>query len=438
MLRERIARTLLRSRLPGLDQLAAIYDRTFDPAAVARLQTDRFNRHWQRASREVPFYSEWRREHCLPDRIANIDELADFPVLTKRGLSERRALVARTPGVERHTLTGGTSGISTAFPMNAGDARTAWTNTHLGRLWNGIAPGERLFMIWGHSHLFAGRGAWIKQLRRRAKDWAANIDRMSAYNLSDRELDKIAAGIRATRPRYVIGYGSCLAQLAHHLHDAGRDLSSVGVRRVVNTSETMPPSDAPHLAAAFGCPVINEYGMAEAGVIGYSVGGLYPVRVFWHDFAVRLKDRRILVTTLGDRCFPLIQYDTEDISDDAMPPTGSVLEMRSLMGKARDIFSLRDAAGCSHDVSVVLFDHVLKQVPELRSLHYTLRADGGLRIDYTAEGPPLAEATLQVRFADGLAQEGIAICPESAQFHRLDTPLQTVAGKRVTLMRERT
>lgn len=436
MLRERIAKRLLRDRVPALERLAARYEAAADPAEIARLQTERFNAHWQRAWRDVPFYTEWKAEHGLPDRIGYIDELAGFPVLTKVVLSERRTLMERTPGTERYTLTGGTSGISTAFPMNGDDARASWINTHLGRRWNGIAPGDRLFMIWGHSHLFSGRGAWRKQIKRKAKDWAANIDRMSAYNLSARELDAIAAGIRAARPAYVIGYGSCLAQLAHHLRDAGRDLRDDGVRRVVNTSETMPPADAPGVEAVFGCPVINEYGMAEAGVIGYSAGLLYPVRVFWHDFAVRIADRRILLSTLGARCFPLINYDTEDLSDDPMPASGSVLELHSLLGKARDIFTLCDISGGEHAVSVVLFDHVLKQVPELRSLHYTLRADGGVRVDYTAEGAPLDPARLRAGFAEGLLQEGIRIDPDMTEFHRLDVPLQTQAGKRLTLRRE--
>ncbi len=435
-MRERIAKYLLRNRVPALDKLTRAYEAPSDAAAIARVQLDRFNSHWQRAWREVPFYTEWKREYRLPEVLTDINQLGDFPVLTKPVLSERRELMDRTPGTERYTLTGGTSGVSTAFPMNGDDAKASWTNTHLGRRWNGIEPGDRLFMIWGHSHLFSGKGAWKKQIKRQAKDWAANIDRMSAYNLSAPELDQIARGIRAARPAYVIGYGSCLAQLCHHLRDKGETLSGAGVVRAVNTSETMPAADAPLVQEIFGCPVINEYGMAEAGVIGYSRGALYPVSVFWHDFIVRLENRLILLTTLGARCFPLINYDTEDLSDDPMPDTGSVIEMGSLLGKARDIFTLRDAAGAEHAVSVVLFDHVLKQISQLRSLHYTLRADGGVRVDYTAEGAPLDGSDLQIRFAEGLAQEGIRIDPAMTEFHLLDAPLQTQAGKRVTLKRE--
>lgn len=426
----------MRSRVPALDALTSIYEATSDPAAIARMQLDRFNTHWQHAWTNVPFYKAWKTEHRLPDKIDDLNQLAYFPVLTKSVLSERRDLIDRTPGIHRRTLTGGTSGVSTAFPMNEGDASSSWTNTHLGRRWNEIEPDDLLFMIWGHSHLFSGKGAWRKQLTRRAKDLAANIHRMSAYNMSGPEMDKIAAAIRAKRPSYVIGYGSCLAQLCHHLRGSDQHLQDAGVCRIVNTSETMPADDAPLVESIFGCPVINEYGMAEAGVIGYSRGALYPISLFWNDYIVRLVNRRIVLSTLGKRCFPLINYDTEDLSDDPMPESGTVLELRSLLGKARDIFTLCDISGSEHTVSVVLFDHIFKQISELRSLHYTLRADGGVRVDYTAEGALLDPVQLRANFADGLLKEGIRIDPGMTEFNHLDAPLQTQAGKRVTLRRE--
>lgn len=435
-MRSLIAKRLLQSRVPALLEHVQTYAEFEDVKAITQIQCDSFNAHWENAWRNIPFYAAWKAEYKLPERIGGVQDLADFPILTKSVLSDRRSLVVRTPGIERYTLTGGTSGVSTAFPMNSDDAKTSWTNTHLGRHWNGIGPGDRLFMIWGHSHLFSGRGAWRKQFMRQLKDWAANIDRKSAYNLSATELEMMATSINRARPMYVIGYGSCLAQLSYYLKDQGRDLTSAGVHRVVNTSETMVVADVPHVEDAFGCPVVNEYGSAEAGVIGYSEGSLYPVKIFWNDFIVRLVDRRIVLTTLGDRCFPLINYDTEDLSDDLAPEAGSALELQSLLGKAREIFTIRDVAGQEHDVSVVLFDHVLKQIPQVRSLHYTLQHDGRLKINYTSDGPPLNDFELWNILGQGLAREGITITPEMVVFSHLDLPLQTKAGKRLKVKYE--
>lgn len=435
-MRRFIAKKLLQPRLPALDSLIKTYAQFEDVKDITRIQCESFNAHWENAWRNIPFYTSWKNEHKLPEQIRCVKDLADFPILTKSALLDQNHLVERTPGIEGYTLTGGTSGASTAFPMNKEDAKRSWTNTHLGRHWNGINPGDRLFMIWGHSHLFSGKGARRKQFLRQLKDWAVNIDRMSAYNLSTKQLSIIADNIDRAGPTYVIGYGSCLVQLSHFLSDHGRVLSGTGIRRVVNTSESMAIADVKHIENVFGCPLINEYGSAEAGVIGYSEGLLYPVKLFWYDFITRFVDRRIVLTTLRDRCFPLINYDTEDLCDDPMPESGSVLMLHSLLGKARDIFTIQDVQGKNHNVSVVLFDHILKQIRHIRTLHYTLRIHGDVEINYTADEETMPNSDLQKFFMNGLAKEGIIISKKMVSFNRLSVPMQTIAGKRVTLKRD--
>ena len=437
-MRDLLARCLLSHRFSALQALAQSYSDNIDPEGIAQIQLKRFNIHWENAWRNIPFYMAWKQEFGLPDQIDDIRALADFPVLTKSVLYDRRDLVERTPFSSRRTLTGGTSGVSTSFPMNNQDAFSSWLNTHLGRYWNNILPDDRLFMIWGHSHLFSGKGARLKQIKRRFKDWVVNIDRASAYNLTNCSLDVISKKILSSRPSYVIAYGSCLAELSHYLEHQACDLNSAGVRRVVNTSETISTQDADSVARVFGCPVINEYGMAEAGVIGYSVASLYPIKIFWRDFIITTSESRLLLTSIGNRCFPLINYETGDSCDDITPEFGSILELHSLKGKSRDVFSICDVEGRCHDVSVVLFDHILKQVEGLRSLHYTLLCDGRIKIEYTSNGLPLSETELHFCFASGLAQEGIVISPQSISFNRIEAPLQTVAGKRITLRREKT
>ena len=427
---------VIAGRMRKLAELRVLYESVSDPAATASRQLERFNAQWRRAWTTVPFYQNWRRVHQLPERIGCLTDLAKFPILTKQMISDERDLVATSPGVERFTLTGGTSGVSTPFPMSSNDADASWINTHIGRSWNGLQPGDRLLMIWGHSHLFSGKGAAIKQAKRRIKDRLNNITRVSAYNLDDNRLEYIAGEIRRFKPRYVIGYGSCLARLCGYLAAKKRNLRDARVVRVVNTSETLDATDADMVSNLFDCPVINEYGMAEAGVIGYSSGELYPVRVLWNDYIVRTDNRRLIVTTIGSRCFPLINYDTEDLCGDELPETGSHLLLDSLLGKARDTFKIVDAHGRQHEVSVVLFDHILKQIDPLRSLHYELESDGGVHVSYTSEEGQLSDELLKERFMAGLLQEGIEFDPAKLSYTWLAKPLQTTAGKRKALARQ--
>ncbi len=97
------------------------------------IQLNKFNIIWRNSYENIPFYKNWKEKHNLPNKIYNLSQLEDFPVLTKKIISDNRNLVFKTPGIKRQTLTGGTSGIATPFPMNLSDADSAWINTFTGR-----------------------------------------------------------------------------------------------------------------------------------------------------------------------------------------------------------------------------------------------------------------------------------------------------------------
>ena len=428
-----LTRMLLSGRIARLERLAGIYEQVVDPEVIAAEQLARFNTQWDHAWRNIPFYRHWRTSHGIPDRIDRLDQLAAFPVLTKAALSEARELVLRTPGSTRFSSTGGTTGASMIFPMGSADAETAWANTHLGRRWNGISPGDTLFMIWGHSHLFSGRAGRLKHVARQLKDQLLGITRVSAYSLGPDELAEIYTLIRRTKPRYVIGYASSIIQLCTYLQEQGKTLSDVGIHRVISTSEPLDPLDVPAVESIFGCPVANEYGMTEAGVIGYSVGGLFPIRIFWRDYTVHSEKNRLIVSTLGGRCFPLINYDTEDYCAEETPDNGTLLTLNALQGRVFDIFAIRDRDGKLRPVSVVIFDHILKQFPAVRTLHYAVTPAGEAVVSYTSADGPLPTEALQKHLVSGLAKDGIQVRQGDVEFIWLSAPLQTAAGKRRAL-----
>lgn len=431
-----LAKLLLARRFAELKRRVDFYSSVHSADQIRAIQLDRFNQSWKRCIETIPFYREWRKKYRLPGEIQALDDIDEFPILTKKIISEESDLIAQSPGKKWNTLTGGTSGLSTAFPMGDSDADAAWVNTHVGRAWNSLQPGDRLFMIWGHSHLFSGPGAGFKQFKRKLKDKLNNIKRVSAYNLDESRLEAIASELLKDRPAYVIGYGSCLGQLCGYLRAQGRTLIGAEVKRVVNTSETLEESKAAVISSIFGCPVINEYGMAEAGVIGYSSGSLYPIRVFWNDYVVRSIDRRLIVTTIGRRCFPLINYDPEDLSSDVTPESGSITSITNLQGKVRDIFEIEDLHGNKHEVSVIIFDHIFKQIESLALLHYELTEKGDILIKYTSNSGKLNHDQLRDHFGSEMKKEGIEIDKFRVGFEWLELPLQTTAGKRLSFVRK--
>ena len=427
---------LFHKRLKNLESDVVFYSGKddYNDEKISLLQVNKFNKVWKKAYKNIPFYIEWKAKYALPDLIENLSELKNFPILTKKDISDNRNLIAKTPSKTRETLTGGTSGISTPFPMNNNDANTAWVNTFTGRVMNGIKPRSKLFMIWGHSHLFQGKKGWVKRIKRIAADKLNNINRVSAYDLSDKNLKHITKKLVHIKPDYVIGYGSCLVALANYCTQNGINIKSAGVKRVINTSETISIDDAKSVSEIFNSTVINEYGMAEAGVIGYSISSLYPIKIFYKDFIARAHNQNLIITTIGQRCFPLINYDTEDLL--SKESKGFLFELNNLGGKARDIFNLLDIHGKTNQTSVIILDHIFKQIDCLRSLHYKIEKDHNLCIYYSYFNEAPSQSMLMKTLKNGLLIEGIEIDPKLIKFSETSVPIKTLAGKRKAFIKD--
>lgn len=424
---------LFSNRIASLKQSIEFYsnDNNFCKDKAEDIQVSNFNNIWKNAYTNIPFYKSWKEKHKLPDEIDHISQLKEFPILTKKIISDNRKQILNSPNSERETLTGGTSGISTPFPMNSDDANTAWVNTFTGRYLNGIKPRSKLLMIWGHSHLFNGKGAYFKHLKRYIADRLNRIYRTSAYDLSDKNLKFISHQIFKKKPEYIIGYGSCLVAFANYCLENNINFKDANIKRIVNTSETITQYDANKISRLFMAPVINEYGMAEAGVIGYSVSSLFPIKIFFKEFIVRVHNNKIIITTIGKKCFPLINYDTEDLSieDD----NDSLYEFSNLGGKERDIINFIDKNKKEFQISVIILDHIFKQVNSIRSLHYKTE-NNLLNIYFSYFGNRPSEESLFSVLQKGLALQGINIEFSNVKFHQLEEPIKTFAGKRKAVL----
>lgn len=422
---------LLRNRSHDLDALEQNYARNTKLADVKQYQLEKFNQIWKFSQKSIPFYKMWQAKFDLPNKIDSIRTLNSFPLLTKKHINEYEDLIQETPDISRYTLTGGSSGLTTKFPMNAFDAKSAWLNTHLGRRWNNIEYNDKLFMIWGHSHLFSGRYARLKQAKRKFKDFILGIKRVSAYDMSLKNLENIYLNICQYSPNYIIGYGSCLTLLANYIEKSGYNNLPGNLKCIVNTSEPIVEIDAALLTKIFSCPVINEYGMAEAGVIGYSILQRSPIHIMWRDYILSRKNQELILTTIGERCFPLINYSTEDYSDGI--DEDSMTKLDAVEGKVRAVMTISIKKSRKAQISVVLLDHILKQIPAISQIHYEQVSDGKVKVMYTCS-EQIKDADIFEYLKQNLAKEGMDILPDTFIFHNIQSSLTTIAGKRVVII----
>jgi phenylacetate-coenzyme A ligase PaaK-like adenylate-forming protein len=108
----------------------------------------------------------------LPDQLARIDDLNEFPVLRDTDIEEGLGSIAEDAAPCRLVFTGGSSGQTRLFPRGKEDYGLLYANVYLGRSWAGIRPGDNIVSIWGHEHLFgAGVVGQLRKATRQAKDW---------------------------------------------------------------------------------------------------------------------------------------------------------------------------------------------------------------------------------------------------------------------------
>ena len=176
-----------------------------------------------------------------------------------------------------------------------------------------MAQGGRAALIAATGDHFASIASW-ERVCRAAPGLAAKGFSILA------PIDEIVSDLNAFAPAFVASYPTMLALLAE-ARTAGR--LTIRPSLVWSGGETLSAPAHRALQAAFGCPVVNEYGASECLSIAFSCGeGTLHVNADWAIVeAVDAQHRpvppgtashTVLVTNLANRTQPIIRYDLGD------------------------------------------------------------------------------------------------------------------------------
>ena len=423
-----VASRVFRPRLSVLRQKANLWQQVQTPEAKVQYQLKAFNAEWQRAVRSHPFYEWWAAEHGLPPSVSSIDDVAGFPVLTKRVLQMESDRVTNFGTLNRFVSTGGTTGQPLRVPTSSDDADRAWANMYLGRSWWGVEPFDHQLMVWGHAALFgAGCRRMVIAAQRAAADRMLNIRRLNAYNVTAAAVDESLRSIGTRQPAFVYGYTSAIFMLAKRALERGISPVGAAPKVVIVTSESVSPSDVEVIEQAFAAPVAIEYGAVETGVLSYSATSAEQA-VFWDDFLITNVAGEIRVTTTAARTFPLINYELGDVVEPSVTHNGSVLSLRRVSGRTQDVLQIPVESG-SEPVNALLLLHITKAFPGLLSMRFDDR-DDQLLIEVLGATPVDVDGARSHVVAE-LAREGLAVDASRVIVRQVDSELTTMAGKRV-------
>lgn len=306
---------------PAVARLEKEYSRFNENGEIEKYQIKSFNRQWATVKHTVPYYRDLSLSRNLPDSFESLEQVVEnLPVMTKaiiRDQGQRLFSSEKKPDYWRRT--GGTTAEPVKIPSWKSEVICTTPDFWLGRRWYGIKPSDRLFLIWGHSHLLRGglRG-WFNGKKRFIKDKLHGYCRYPAYNMSEESMRLAAQKLRAFEPNYIIGYSVALDHFVRVNEDLAPSFKSLKLHAVIGTAESFPRQDSKEKTSeVFGCPVAMEYGAAELGVIGHThPKGRY--RFFWKNYIVEIvptsrnRIKSIRITSLYPRCCPLIRYEIGD------------------------------------------------------------------------------------------------------------------------------
>lgn len=424
---------LLTRRRREVQRRRELYAATGPHDAVAH-QSARLAHVWQSALAEQPFYQMWAAKHDLPPRIDHVADLASFPTLTKADLRDHDDLVFARANRRRTYSTGGSLGTPVQYPRGPGEALERYAGAYVARTWWGIEPGDPYVHLWGHSHQF-GHGVTVmaRRMQRRLLDRGLGAVRLNAYDMSPAMLEAQCLSTRRANPVFIAGYTSSVIRLARHAGSHGHDMLGLSrLKAVLVTSDTATPADRALVMDTFGVPMVNEYGSAETGAIAVSHHDTWPLRVLWDSVAVTVERNRIRVSTLHPRVFPLINYDLGDRVSVAATHQGSVLSIDNVHGRDQDVVKFAVRGGEKLTAHPTLPTHVLKAVPEIRSVQLQ-QADDEVMIFITAD---VALDVVAVRkfFIDQIRQDSGDLDPTRLHIIQLSAPYLTMAGKQLLMI----
>ena len=406
-----------------------------DADGRARIQLDLLNREWERVGREVPYYAGQVASGRLPRSFGSLREFAEsVPLVGRPEVREHgTAMTSAGPNADFFRMTGGSTSEPVQLPAWSSEQDHTRPDMWLGRSWFGIDPSSRLFLLWGHSHLLGtGIAGQLRALKVAASDRLLGYLRFSAYDLRREKLREAASAILAHRPAYMIGYSVALDLYARANEDRGAELRTLRLRAVVGTAESFPsPDSVRRLEDLFGCPVTMEYGAVETGLMahGHPEGGH---RAFWRSYLLEAVEgppgKRIVVTSLYPRKFPLVRYDMGDEVDAGEPlGTGEGLAKFSrIVGRCNDAVILPDGAVIHSEV----FTHAVRPCRDIAA-YQVVQSGEDLRIHYLSSVP------LSPEIEEGIRARLVKVHPWLAMvsLDRVPSLERSIAGKTPMVVR---
>jgi len=254
-----------------------------------------------------------------PKDIRNIKDLQKLPTLSKREILENKDnLMNQAHNSSLYTRkTGGSTGMTLHFKKEA--KALAINEAIMWRCykWYNIDAGDKQVRFWGVP--VTSRLRWKEYL----KDKILNRIRISAFDISESSCLEQYKRIKKFKPAYFYGYTTAIYGFCFFMKKLGIDLNSLNLKAVICTAEKMYPHHLEMFNDMFDCPIVDEYGSSETGIIAFQCkkGNMHLMSDHMCIEFLDENDKqvqpgelgRIVITDLVSYAMPLIRYEIGDM-----------------------------------------------------------------------------------------------------------------------------
>lgn len=401
------------------------------------------------AEEHCPFYRERFRAAGVDVRNPDLSlaDLARLPLLERADLQEHLAEATWHDclgGPAQPYCTGGSTGQPLKFYIDRCRQASDWGARWRHRNGWGLGPGDREVMLWAGP--MAGRAKLTRTERLRLwRDRLLNQFILDAFNMTEPTMNAYVHRIMQLRPRMLYGYSSSLALLARHM--LGKESPLPGYaspRAIFVTGETITRSDIHDIQAAFGAPVVTEYGSRDCGFIagGCEAGRLHVVD---ENVIVEVLDEagqpvapgqtgEIAVTCLESFATPLIRYRVGDLAlvpEDALEQKGGRCacgrashQLMEIRGRVTDQIVRREK-GRIRRMHALFLIYVLREAEGVRQFRITQNSISTLEVEVITDSrfTPAVEGSVLCKLRERMG-EGVEIT-----IHKRDSLPPIASGK---------
>ncbi|MEW6052144.1 MAG: AMP-binding protein [Candidatus Zixiibacteriota bacterium] len=297
--------------------------RAFNRLSPEQMQTDQWRRLrvlLEYVYQHSPYNREKFDQHGIsPANIQSPDDFAKIPLLTKDEIRKHSARMASTEKRRiSHRHTSGSTGMPLDFVKDHDSLAYMNAIMHDCYSWHGIEIGDRQCRIWGLPRELK------RQISIYTRDFLLNRIRLSSFDVSDQSSTAFYHKVRRFRPKFMYGVPSYMTELALRLRRLGFNPADLRLHAIVATGEILYPEQKQLMKEAYACPIVNEYGTTECGIIAFACPS-DQMHVMSHNIYLEVVDPatgrevgpgetgEVVITDLTSYAMPFVRYHLGDI-----------------------------------------------------------------------------------------------------------------------------